>query len=208
MSVMEYTSSRNNGVNGAGSNIAEGTMPGRYPMGEQRGPGRHHATARTGWTKEMNVAVTECYFLSTPVDENGKPIRGYRRRMHNIWKERQSLNITEQRLCDQARMIRKNDWLTAVELEEIKKRMVNANSEENVSEEQDVDEAVVEDNSTEDDHPSLVFVNIQELTDEEREIVEDINSITEHNLDVELQGFKKVERTLLKGHVKKVNSVL
>ena len=99
------------------------------------------------------------------------------------------MNITEQRLCDQARMIRKNDWLTAVELEEIKKRMVNANSEENVSEEQDVDEAVMEDNSTDDDHPGLVFVNIQELTDEEREIVEKINSVIEHNLDVELQWF-------------------
>ena len=91
MSVMAYTNSRNNGVNGTGSNIAEGATPGRCPMGEQRGPGRHHATARTGWTKEMNVAVMECYFLSTPVDENGKPIRGYRRRMHNIW-EGQSLN--------------------------------------------------------------------------------------------------------------------
>ena len=135
--------------------------------------------------------------MSTPVDENGKPIRGYRRRMHNIWKERQSLNITEQTLCDQARMIRKNDWLTAVELEEIKKRMVNANSEENVSEEQDVDEAVVEENSTEDDHPGLVFVNIQELTDEEKEIVEEINSITEHNLDVELQGFNPINTGLL-----------
>ena len=47
----------------------------------------------------------------------------------------------------------------------------------------------MEDNSTEDDHPGLVFVNIQELTDEEREIVEKINSVIEHNLDVELQWF-------------------
>ncbi|XP_063592543.1 uncharacterized protein LOC134769733 [Penaeus indicus] len=107
---MEYTSSRNNGVNGAGSNDAEGTTPGRCPMGEQRGPGRHHATARTGWTKEMNIAVMECYFLSNPVDEN------------------------------------------ALELEEIRKRMVNVNFEED--------------------------------------------------------GFKKVERTLLRRHVKEVNNVL
>ncbi|XP_063599202.1 uncharacterized protein LOC134775604 [Penaeus indicus] len=208
MSVMEYTSSRNNGVNGAGSSDAEGTTPGRCPMGEQRGPGRHHATARTGWTKEKNIAVMECYFLSNPVDENGKPSRGYRRRMHNIWNERQSFNITEQRLCDQARMIRKNEWLTALELEEIRKRMVNVNFEEGVSEEQDVDEAVVEGNSTEDDQPGSVLMNIQELTDEEREIIEEISSITEHNLDMELQGFKKVERTLLRKHVKEVNNVL
>lgn len=99
---MENLSNTNNGVNGAGS--TEGATSGRCPVGEQRGPGCHHATARTGWTKEMNVAVMECYFLSEPVDESGKPIRGYRRRMHkiNTWKERQGFNITEQRLCDQA----------------------------------------------------------------------------------------------------------
>ena len=42
-------------------------------------PGRHEKTARTGWSKEMNVAVMECYFLSRPFDEEGKPIRGFRK---------------------------------------------------------------------------------------------------------------------------------
>ena len=28
--------------------------------------------------------------------------------MHNNWKERQGFKVTEQRLCDQARMIRMN----------------------------------------------------------------------------------------------------
>ena len=76
-------------------------------MGEQRGPGRHPATARTGWSKEMNIAVTEYYYLSNPVNDNSKPVRGYRRRMHSLWKERQSFNITEQRLCDKV----VNRWL-------------------------------------------------------------------------------------------------
>ena len=52
----------------------------------------------------MNTVVMECYFLSRPVDEEGKPVRGYRRRICNIWKERYGTEITEQRLCDQARM--------------------------------------------------------------------------------------------------------
>ena len=59
------------------------------------------------WTKTLNTAVMECYCLSRPVDKEGKPVRGYRRRMHNIWKERYDTEITEQRLCDQVRMIRK-----------------------------------------------------------------------------------------------------
>ena len=48
--------------------------------------------------------------------------------------------------------------------------MANVNFEEDVSAEQDVEEAV-EGNNTEDDQPGCVFVNIQELTDEEREII-------------------------------------
>ena len=80
------------------------------PAGVQRGPGRHLATAITVWSTEMNIAVMECYILSNPVDDlvnHGKPFGGYRRRMHSIWKERQSFNINERRLLDQARLIRK-----------------------------------------------------------------------------------------------------
>ena len=64
---------------------------------------------RQTWTKTLNTAVMECYFLTRPVDEEGKPVRGCRRRMYNIWKERNGTEIREQRLCDQARMIRKNE---------------------------------------------------------------------------------------------------
>ena len=39
---------------------------------------------RQTWTKTFNTGVMECYFLSRPVDEEGKPVRGYRRITHNI----------------------------------------------------------------------------------------------------------------------------
>ena len=42
---------------------------------------------RQTWTKILNTAVMECYFLSSLVDEEGKPVRRYRRRMHNSWKD-------------------------------------------------------------------------------------------------------------------------
>ena len=45
-------------------------------------------------------AVMECYFLSRPVEEERKLVRGYRRRMHHIWKEQYATEITEQRLRD------------------------------------------------------------------------------------------------------------
>ena len=48
--------------------------------------------------------------------------------MHNIWKERQGLKVTEQRLCDQARVIRMNGWLTELDMNAIKIFMMNENA--------------------------------------------------------------------------------
>ena len=72
----------------------------------------------------------ECYFLSSPVDEERKLVRGYRRRMHHIWKEQYATEITEQRLRDQARMIKKNEWITKVELENIRKKVLQKDTGE------------------------------------------------------------------------------
>ena len=47
------------------------------------------------WNRGLNVAVMECYFLCKPMDEERKPLRGYRKRMHAIWKERYQLVVTE-----------------------------------------------------------------------------------------------------------------
>ena len=60
---------------------------------------------------DIEQAPMECYFLSRPVDEEGKPVREYRR-MHNIQKEQSGTEITEQHLCDQVKMIKKNKWIT------------------------------------------------------------------------------------------------
>ena len=49
--------------------------------------------------------------------------------MHAVWKERGLPKITEQRLCDQARAIRKNEKFTSVELDEIRRRMTAVDEE-------------------------------------------------------------------------------
>ena len=77
----------------------------------------------------MDIAVMECYYLSKPVDESGRPVRGHRQRSHAVWKERDLPKITEQRLCDQAREITKNEWFTSVELDEIRRRMTAVDEE-------------------------------------------------------------------------------
>ena len=50
-------------------------------------------------------------------------MRGYRRRMPNIWQERNNAPQTEQRLADQIRGIMKNNWLSVIEREEIERQL-------------------------------------------------------------------------------------
>ena len=42
--------------------------------------------------------------------------------MFREWKKREMFESTEQRVCDQARAIRKNGWLSKLELEAIKRQ--------------------------------------------------------------------------------------
>ena len=105
------------------STKGEGSSPGRCFLLEQREPGRDQVTARTKWNKEVNKVVMECFYRSKPFDEEGKPVRGYRQRMFREWRDRGLFESTEQRVCDQARAIRKNGWLSQLELETVKRQV-------------------------------------------------------------------------------------
>ncbi|CAB4036691.1 Hypothetical predicted protein [Paramuricea clavata] len=123
---MNTTNVEDNDVNETGT-TSECPSSGRCPVDQQHRPSRH-ATAeaiRLVWTKEINVLIMECFYLGKPFSENGKPQRGYRQRMHRIWNERGVFPAKEQRICDQARAIRKNGWLTDIELESIKQRVLS-----------------------------------------------------------------------------------
>ena len=109
MSVVSNNGLFTNGVNESGTS-GEAFLPGRCSTGRQRGPGRPPATAGVKWSRDMNKVVMKCYLKSDPVNENGVPIRGYRKRMFKVWQETGPFESTEPRVCDQARAIRKNDW--------------------------------------------------------------------------------------------------
>ena len=70
----------------------------------------------------------KCFFRSQPFDDDGKPIIGYRQRMMQEMKEHGVFEITEQRLCDEARAIRKNGWVTDLEVQNTR-RMIDAENE-------------------------------------------------------------------------------
>ena len=65
----------------------------------------------------------ECFYKRRPFDEVGKLIRGYRQRMFREWRERGVFESTEQRVCDLAKVIRKNGWLSEAELDAIKEHV-------------------------------------------------------------------------------------
>ena len=127
MNEMSNENSINNGVNRAGP-VGKGSSPSSCSLVRQRRPSRYPTTVRTKWSKNVNKVVMEFFFRSKASDDDGKPIRGYGQRMMQEWKEHGLFEITEQRLCDQARAIRKNGWLSDLELENIR-RMIDAESE-------------------------------------------------------------------------------
>ena len=223
MSEMSTNDITNNDVSGAGT-LCEGPSSGRCPVGEQRGPGRHSTTARVKWNKEVNKVVMECFYRSQPFDEEGRPIRGYRQRMFREWRERGMFESNEQRICDQARAIRKNDWLSELELETIKRIIENEENDIDQMEEpdqfalredenveantiiinEDVNEALTDENE-------LQFEEVEEhgeATQDEREIIERIKEIIRTGKTSEGLMFKKIDRKTIKNKTEKVNSAI
>ena len=206
MSEMSNINSNDNGVKGTGTD-SEGASP---------GPGRHPTTVRTKWTKEVNIVVMECYYRSNPIDESGVPIRGYRRRMFNEWIQRGPFqDITEQRICDQARTIRKNGWLTELELEMIKRNIEREEFQDNNSETNEGDnrnDTLVEEDRTvtsiENVIPVKLVSNDEEMNEDERSIVNELIQISESGENANGVTFKKVDYSKINNEVRKLNNAV
>ena len=141
------------------------------------------------------------------MDENGKLVRGYKQRMHAVWKERGLPNITEQRLCDQFGAIRKNERFTSVEWDEIRRTMTTVDEE---LEEQD-DECIDTEPELVDELSGNVNVQITDndtMNDEERQMIKDIVEIMRSGQVWNGVGFKKVDRKVLADWTKNVNRVV
>ena len=69
-------------------------------------------------TEKVNKLAIRCFCQSDPGG------RGNRKRMIAIWREIGAFEITEQRLVDQARVIRTNEWLIEAELKEIRRKIL------------------------------------------------------------------------------------
>ena len=64
----------------------------------------------------------ECYLLSEP------KIQGYRKRMLSLWLQKGMFWVSEQRLVDQANTIRRNSWMTELEIDELERKVTGSDS--------------------------------------------------------------------------------
>ena len=135
------------------------------------------------------------------------------------WIEHGVFEITEQRLCDQARAIRKNCWLSDLELENIQ-RMIEAESEimnesiEDVEENQTERDIVRTSERNEqigddsDETINNVAVNAETFNEETQFIIVQLNKILAGGRNTDRIFFKKVGTNTLNRTTAKVNRVI
>ena len=112
-----------NDVNG--SQLAEQEpSPGR--CSRQGDIGHHHAnpviSKRRKQPSQENKIVKECYLLSEP------KIRGYRKHILSLSLQKGMFWVSEQRLVDEANTIRRNSWMTDLEIEELERKVTGSDS--------------------------------------------------------------------------------
>ena len=142
MNMMNINNEPPNNVNGASSNggvtfgrsLVRQARTGRYQTtGQEEREGQvptvinatvqHQETneettennrqRRQKWTKEDNKELWRCFIMSDSTT------KGYRKRMKEIWEQRNNPPKSEQRLADQIRAIKTKKWLSSAETEEL-----------------------------------------------------------------------------------------
>ena len=220
-----------NNANGAGTCIGKCPSFGRCPVDEQRRPGRYSATAnrrreRINW-RPFNKVVMECYYESEP------DRRGFMKRMKRNWDDRGLFEVSAQRLLDQVRVIKTNEYFSKVELEEIRRKVENRNNEEvQASEEQDSnlsEQRINTENveTSEEERPGQLedeneptqgeteiatsefhILTDSELTEEQLEMIKIICELPKKKEKITNVSFRKVDRKKLREITSDVNKVL
>ena len=211
MSEMFITNVSNNGVNEIG--VYNESLS---QVVRTHGPSRHQATVRKTWSVQDNICVMACYYQSQP------GVRVYRQRLHAFWKEKGLLQVGEQRLCDQVRMIQRKGCLSQLQLEEIKRRVESG--ENNVEAQQDVPnrtgteplqkvtEQYIAQNEEYDwrgEENSEILINYDNIdTVEKQTILEKIVELMKEDNLPSPQNFRRIDRVILKEKTKLVDEVI
>ena len=71
---------------------------------------------------QENKIFMEFYLFNEP------KIRGYRKCVLSLWLQKGMFRVSEQRLVDQANTIRRNSWMTKLEMEELEREVTGSDS--------------------------------------------------------------------------------
>ena len=143
----------------------------------------------------------ECY-LSEP------KIRGYRKRMLSLWQQKGMFWVSEQRLVDQVNTIRRNSWMTELEIEELERKVTGSDSV--IAAEARSSEALP-DHVGEDRRNVLPEMGAEEQADsldEEVAIVMEIAELIEKGRKDKLPALRNVTKKKLLEETAKVDKVL
>ena len=178
-------------------------------MAQQHESGRHQATARRirrKWSQDDNRIVMECYYRN----ELGRI--GYRKRMHSIWANKDMFPVTEQRLIGQKNQITKKQWLSNLELEEIKQSIEDAvygQLEQEIEYENRSEELSDYMSNCGNEVPdgNDYLYAIEEVIDEERDLIKRLNEINKRER-TRLPSLRGIEKGKLYAAVKKFDIVM
>ena len=129
-----------------------------------------------------------------------------------IWRKMGTFERTKQRHVDRARVVRTKKWLTEVELEEIKRKILTPRDGEENPEINDI--SVIEEKIQNESGPmepseTEIHVHVETKTiNEECLIIDELKTLIIRNETEEYLAFKKVDQRKLKDVTKKVNAVI
>ena len=143
-----------------------------------------------------------CYLLSEP------KIKGYRKRMQNLWLQKRMFLVSEQRLVDQAISICKNSWMTELEIEELGRTVIRSGS---VIVEEARSVEALSGHVGEDVRKILPEMGAEEqddiLDEEEVAIVTEINEVIERGRKDQLPALRSVPKKNLLEETAEVDKV-
>ena len=135
-------------------------------------------------------------------------IRGYRKHMLSLWQQKGMFWVSEQRLVDQANTIRRNSWMTELEIEELERNVTGSDSV--IAAEARSSEALP-DQVGEDRRNVLLEMGAEEQADsldEEVAIVMEIAEVIEKGRKDKLPAIRNVPNEKLLEETAKVDKVL
>ena len=167
----------------------------------------HHAnpviSKRRKWTSQEHKIVMEWYLLSEP------KIRGYRKQMLSLWLQKGMFWVSEKRLVDQANTIRRNSWMTELEIEELERKVTGSDS---VIVEEARSVEALPDHVGKDVRNVLPEMGAEEqadsLDEEEVAVVMEITEVIERGRKDKLPALRNVPKKKLLEETAKVDKVL